>query len=73
MLSNRTASSKCGAHCCAEPVKISTVGSIQDVSSTVAAFRKARPGIDPVVLNIGDPRANRPLGGAGVALADGLG
>jgi hypothetical protein len=59
MLSNPTAFSKCGAHCCAEPVQISTVGSIQGVSSIVPAFRKARPGIDSIALNIDDPEAEQ--------------
>ncbi len=59
MRSNRTAFSKCGAHGCAERVQISTVGSIQDASSSVPAFRKATPGIDSIVLNIGDPQAEQ--------------
>jgi hypothetical protein len=59
MLSNRTAFSRCGAHCCAAAVQISTVGSIQDVSSIVPAFRKARPSIDSIALNIDDPQAEQ--------------
>jgi hypothetical protein len=51
--------SKCGAHGCAERVQISTVGSNQDVSSIVPAFRKATPGIDSMVLNTGDPQAEQ--------------
>jgi hypothetical protein len=51
--------SKCGAHGCAERVQISAVGSNQDVSSIVPAFRKATPGIDSIVLNIGDPQAEQ--------------
>ena len=61
MRSYRTAFSKCGAHGCAERVQISTVGSIQAVSSIVPAFRKATPGIDSIVLNIGDPQAEQNL------------
>ena len=56
---NRTAFSKCGAHGCAESVQISTVGWIQDGSSIVPAFKNATPGIDSIVLNIGDPQAEQ--------------
>ena len=58
-LANRTAFSKCGAHDGAERVQISTVGSIQDVSSIVPAFKKASPGIESIVLNIGEPQAEQ--------------
>jgi len=51
--------SKCGAHGCAERVQISTVGSNHDVSSIDPAFRKATPGIDSIMLNIGDPQAEQ--------------
>lgn len=57
--SYRVAFSKCGAQGCAERVQISTVGSNQDGSSIVPAFRMAAPGIDPIVLNIGDPQAKQ--------------
>jgi hypothetical protein len=59
MRSNRTAFSKWGAHGGAERVQISTVGSIQEVSSIVPAFRKATPGIDSIVLKTGDPQAEQ--------------
>ena len=59
MRSYRSAFSKCGAHGCAERVQISTVGSNQDGSSIVPAFRKASPGIDSIVLNIGDPHVEQ--------------
>jgi hypothetical protein len=59
MRSYRVAFSKCGAHGCAERVHISTVGSNQEVSSIVPAFRKVTPGIASIVLNIGDPQAEQ--------------
>jgi hypothetical protein len=57
--SNRKASLKCGAQAGAERVQISTVGSIQDLSSIVPAFRNATSGSDSIVLNIGEPQAEQ--------------
>jgi hypothetical protein len=51
--------SKCGAHGGALRVQISAFGSNQDVSSIVPAFKKATPGIDSIVLKIGDPQAEQ--------------
>lgn len=51
--------SKCGVQGCAEAVQISTVGSNQDMSSIVPAFRKATSGIDSIVLKSGDPQAEQ--------------
>ena len=51
--------SKWGAHGCAERVQISAVGSNQDVSSILPAFRKAIPGIDSIVLKMGAPQAEQ--------------
>jgi len=59
MRSYRVVFAKCGAHGCAERVQISTVGSNQEVSSIVPAFTNASPGIDSMVLNIGDPQAEQ--------------
>jgi hypothetical protein len=56
---NCTAFSKCGAQGCADCVQISTVGSIHDASSIEPAFRNTTPGIDSIVLNIGDPQAEQ--------------
>jgi toxoflavin synthase len=57
--SNRWAFSKCGAQGCAERAQISAAGSNQEMSSIVPAFRKARSGIDSIVLKTGDPQAEQ--------------
>lgn len=50
---------KWGAQAGAERVQISTVGSIQNPSSIVPAFRNANSGSDSIVLNIGEPQAEQ--------------